>query len=185
MKALPLQRIGRILGWFIGSALLVSMLYLGIIQGMEGAVRVASFLIWMTFVFSLFMLSNEFVQVINKMGRPPMPRWVDVAFDLTLVMFLLWHGWVFSGVAYFIHIMLFQRRYEDLASMADVFNEWARQYAENPEAFTNCLDADGKPLTDYGARCEVFFQQVLKGLNERGGLVPKHFPQPSPASAAQ
>lgn len=54
--------------------------------------------------------------------------------------------------------------------MAAIFNEWAKRYAENPENFEEILDSDGKPVTDYGDRCALYFEQLANELNTKGLL---------------
>lgn len=46
------------------------------------------------------------------------------------------------------------------ALLAAIFNEWARRYAADPGSFGEILDADGKPVTDYGQQCAVYFEQI-------------------------
>ena len=44
--------------------------------------------------------------------------------------------------------------------IAVIFNEWARRYADNPEEFSEVLDARGNPVADYGHRCAEYFTQL-------------------------
>ena len=46
-------------------------------------------------------------------------------------------------------------------TMKDVFNEWVRRYAENPNEFINTLDKDGNPIADYGERCATYFLSLF------------------------
>lgn len=46
-----------------------------------------------------------------------------------------------------------------------IFNEWARRYAEDPESFGPILDADGKPATDYGEQCAVYYDQIAAEID--------------------
>ena len=48
---------------------------------------------------------------------------------------------------------------------AAVFTEWARRYAENSDEFGAILDADGKPVEDYGQRCAIYFGEIAKDMN--------------------
>jgi hypothetical protein len=52
--------------------------------------------------------------------------------------------------------------------MAAVFNEWARRYAANPEDFDEILDAEGKPVEDYGDRCAVYFHKIADEMEAAG-----------------
>lgn len=54
--------------------------------------------------------------------------------------------------------------------MAAVFNEWARRYAKNPDAFSPFLDADGKPVEDYGESCALYYAEIDRDLHETPDL---------------
>lgn len=62
--------------------------------------------------------------------------------------------------------------------MAVIFNEWARRYAENPGEFGAILNADGKPVEDYGQRCAIYFDDIAKDMDAKGLL-------PNPGKAWQ
>lgn len=51
-----------------------------------------------------------------------------------------------------------------------IFNEWARRYAENPDEFGAILDADRKPVEDYGQRCAIYFTEIAKDMDAKGLL---------------
>ncbi|MAT51421.1 MAG: hypothetical protein CMK32_09595 [Porticoccaceae bacterium] len=54
--------------------------------------------------------------------------------------------------------------------MAMIFNEWARRYSESPESFTEVLDADGKPIEDYGECCVETFKSIADEMDAKGLL---------------
>ena len=54
--------------------------------------------------------------------------------------------------------------------MAAIFNEWARRYAENPDEFDSILDANGKPVEDYGQRCALYFDQIAQDMGAVAAL---------------
>ena len=56
--------------------------------------------------------------------------------------------------------------------MAAIFNEWARRYAENYDDFRAILDADGKPVEDYGQQCALYFVEIADDM-AANGLLPK------------
>ena len=69
--------------------------------------------------------------------------------------------------------------------MAAIFGEWGRRYAENPDEFGAILDADGRPVEDYGQRCSLYFYEIAndmasKGLLPAPGIVPTPAPWPEP-----
>jgi len=57
--------------------------------------------------------------------------------------------------------------------MAAVFNEWNRQYAENPTKFSKPLNDDGTPKTDYGQCAAEFFVQIEQEMVDSGALPEK------------
>ncbi len=56
--------------------------------------------------------------------------------------------------------------------MAAVFNEWAKRYADDPDEFGEILGDDGKPVTDYGERCALYFERLASEM-DAAGLLPK------------
>jgi len=56
--------------------------------------------------------------------------------------------------------------------MTIVFNEWAARYAADQKSFSDVLDADGKPIPDYGRQCSVYFSRLADEL-DAGGKLPK------------
>lgn len=53
---------------------------------------------------------------------------------------------------------------------ADVFNEWARRYAADPESFGPVLDVNGQVVEDYGRSCSVYFKRIADDLSMTGVL---------------
>ena len=51
--------------------------------------------------------------------------------------------------------------------LAKIFDEWARQYAEEPEQFGDILDEDGHPVEGYGEKCAVVFDRIRNRLSEK------------------
>ena len=47
---------------------------------------------------------------------------------------------------------------------ATVFNEWAKRYADDPEAFGPILDEQGRPVEDYGENCAHYFEKLADEL---------------------
>lgn len=60
---------------------------------------------------------------------------------------------------------------------AAIFNEWAKRYAEDPDSFSNILDADGRPAEDYGEQCAMYFDDIAQEMDAKGLL-------PIPAESA-
>lgn len=57
-----------------------------------------------------------------------------------------------------------------LQRMALIFDEWNRQYSEDPEAFDECLDEDGKPVQGYGHRAANTFAKIADQMDAEGKL---------------
>jgi len=57
--------------------------------------------------------------------------------------------------------------------MAAIFNEWAKQYAENPDAFNEVLDENGNPVEDYGEGCAIYFTEIARDMDVKG-MLPKY-----------
>lgn len=51
-----------------------------------------------------------------------------------------------------------------------IFNEWARRYADDPDSFGPILDADGRPVTDYGEQCAVYFERIGNELDAANNM---------------
>lgn len=54
--------------------------------------------------------------------------------------------------------------------MAIVFNVWAERYADNPDEFSECLGDDGRPVSDYGECCALYFEKLTSELDNEGKL---------------
>ena len=44
--------------------------------------------------------------------------------------------------------------------LAQLFNEWNARYAENPEAFADCVDSEGTPIEGYGEQCVHYLTEL-------------------------
>jgi hypothetical protein len=53
---------------------------------------------------------------------------------------------------------------KNLERMAQVFNAWAERYAENPSEFSDVLDSDGNPVSDYGDSCAIYYDKLSREL---------------------
>jgi hypothetical protein len=48
-----------------------------------------------------------------------------------------------------------------------IFEEWARQYAEDPGAFDGVLDDDGNPVWNYGQQAAQTFLAIKEELEKQ------------------
>ena len=60
--------------------------------------------------------------------------------------------------------------------MAAIFNEWAKRYADDPDSFSKILDENGRPVSDYGECCAIYFAEIAGEMDAKGVL-----PKPAPA----
>lgn len=56
--------------------------------------------------------------------------------------------------------------------MTAIFNEWAKRFADDPNAFGAILDANGRPVSDYGECCAIYFTRIA-GEMDSADLLPK------------
>lgn len=92
----------RLFRYILCNAIFAGCLWFGIIEGISGAANVAIVWIWVVFATSLFLLYDEAIASYRKNGKL-LPLWVDQVFDLCVILFLVWNGWIASGIAYLIH----------------------------------------------------------------------------------
>lgn len=102
--------------WFLFNGLFAALLVAGFVYGIEGAENVALFIVWVTSIISLFFPTEKVVEVLReKKHMPPIKRSIDGAFDVVVICFLVWHGAVASGIAYFVHFVMLQLTWEKLS----------------------------------------------------------------------
>jgi Na+/H+ antiporter NhaA len=81
-----------------------TLLYLGITEGVTGAANIAMVWAWFVSIMTLFCMNDDAVEKMRQRGWA-MPAWFDVAFAVSIVAFMVWHGWVATGLAYGVHIV--------------------------------------------------------------------------------
>jgi len=55
----------------------------------------------------------------------------------------------------------------DKNMLINTFNEWNKRYSENPKSFSNSLDENGNPVSNYGECCAIYFQKLWLELLKR------------------
>lgn len=96
--------------WLMVNAAFAVVAYYGLFKGVGGAANVVQLYVWFVFILSLFLLSDDFVRSVQKKnGLPLVPAWLDVSFDILVVVALAWSGWMWSAAAYLMHITFFSR----------------------------------------------------------------------------
>ena len=98
------MKISKALKWLFFNGGLAVLLWLGLVGEIEGARRLCLFIVWALFVISLFLCSKEVMKSAVSQ-EPSVPAWLDYSFDFGVLSFLVWHGFIFSGIAYAIHFI--------------------------------------------------------------------------------
>jgi hypothetical protein len=87
---------------FLTNALWLASIYLGFIQGMEGAKNIALFYAWVHFVFAMFATFNAEVLTAFVEKERPFPQWLSILCDMIAVAAFVWFGAWLTGAAVFI-----------------------------------------------------------------------------------
>jgi hypothetical protein len=95
----------RHLKWFLINGLFAVLLYFGFIENIDGAKRLAIFMVWLLLVFTFFIFKDEIQKKLQTRGRP-VPAWMDVTYDIGVICFLIWFGAWWTGIAYTLHAIL-------------------------------------------------------------------------------
>lgn len=101
------MKLKRVISYILFNGFLAAMLYMALIKNIECAKNVAIVLIWLNALMSSVSLTDEFQKVMAKIGRQ-IPAWIDNTFDWTIIIVLLWHGWIASGIAHLFHNIIVQ-----------------------------------------------------------------------------
>jgi hypothetical protein len=68
------------------------------VYGNSGAKNLFIFVLWIALISSVLVSCNEDLrQKAQKKGRS-IPAWLSVAFDVSLMCFLAWHGWTWCAI---------------------------------------------------------------------------------------
>lgn len=94
----------KTLRWFVINGAVACLAYFGFIQGLDGAANVAMVILWLTIALSPFVLMDKLADELRS--RPEWFKAVDTVYDITMTVFLLWIGMMWTGVFYLIHTML-------------------------------------------------------------------------------
>ena len=108
----------RIAIWLAFNGVFAAAIYFGVVEGIAGAQRIASFMIWALFALSFCLLSDEMVR--NAQKEPPAAsQSVNFVYDLAVLGVLVWFGWGWSAAAYAIHMVLQTRRFAKIPEPKD------------------------------------------------------------------
>ncbi len=120
-----MNKLGRQIKWAIINAAFGAALYFGIVFGVTGAANVALFYAWLSFVLSWGALSDDLVRKFQAGRSPTVPVWLDVWVDVAAIIFMVWHGWLWTAIAYASHTILVARMHTPLPPPAEVVEKAA------------------------------------------------------------
>ena len=91
--------------WFLINASFLATLVGGISFGINGLLNIGIFCVWFMFVGSLLFLRDEVIENSTKKGFS-VPIYVDITFDLIVLLYLVYNSFFITGIAYLIHIIM-------------------------------------------------------------------------------
>ena len=95
----------KFMWYLILNGIVASLLWFGLVEGVQGAQNVGLFAIWVISVMSLFFGTADVAKAVAAKGFSA-PYWFDVLFDLSIVALLVWHSCYWSGTAYVVHMLM-------------------------------------------------------------------------------
>lgn len=92
------------LRWGLINAAFFACLWFGLNGYSEGAYNVAMFAVWFTIIVSFALLEPKVID--SSKNDFSVPQWLDVCFDLCCMTLLVFHGYIFTGAMYAVHIAI-------------------------------------------------------------------------------
>ena len=97
----------RIIKYAVINGGFMACLYMGLIEDVGGALNVALFWAWLSFAVSPFSVSDEAIGWMAEDNKfPSVPGWIDASVDVMVVVAFVWHGWIFTGMAFAVHAII-------------------------------------------------------------------------------
>lgn len=85
---------------------------LGTFYEIDVASNFAVFLSWFFFLISIigfvfiFALSDDEIKKVFTDWKPLLPAWIEIGFDLYVLMIMIWYGWIATAAAYSVVVFL-------------------------------------------------------------------------------
>lgn len=96
----------RFLSYLVLNGIVVTLLWLGLVEGVGGAQNLGLFAVWVISVSSLLFGTKEMASAVVKKGGFSAPYWFDVTFDICIVGLLAWYSCYWTASAYLFHIIM-------------------------------------------------------------------------------
>lgn len=96
----------RFMKYLVLNGIIAALLWLGLVEGIQGAQNLGIFAIWVLSILSLFFGAEDVAKGVAAKGGFGAPYWFDVLWDLSVLSLLVWHGWYITGGAYVIHMLM-------------------------------------------------------------------------------
>lgn len=94
----------KFIRWALLNGAVAAFAYFGFVQGVEGAANVAMVMLWVTIAISPIAISEKISSELREQRY--WYKVVDTAYDISMTVFLLWIGFMWTGVFYMIHMLL-------------------------------------------------------------------------------
>ncbi len=86
----------KVLKWAAINGFIFYCLCFGLFNEVEGLINIAIFAIWVTIVASPFYTNKDVIKRMAERGRS-VPSWVDISFDMSVILVLCYHGWFITS----------------------------------------------------------------------------------------
>lgn len=96
----------KALKWLAVNGLMAGMIYLWLVQGVDGAGYVVRFVTWLSFVVVLIVFSTYLSGARDESLTPSVPALVDVTYDVGVLLAFVWTGHIGLAVVYTITSVL-------------------------------------------------------------------------------
>jgi len=114
----------KLFRYLLINSLFVVCLYLGLYEEIEGFKNISIFYCWLAFIASvlaLVMTTEKNMKACSKKYTPrPIAKWFDVSFDLLVTCTLIYYGFIFTGIAYLLHIAFIDYYHEQMEKQNEI-----------------------------------------------------------------
>lgn len=98
----------RFFRWLAVNSVFAVMVYLGTYGQIDGAKNVAIAFAWIGLITSFIAPVEAVAREFHKTRPSDTMIVVDVCHDIIIACVMFWYGWIFTGIAYLIHIFMLQ-----------------------------------------------------------------------------